>query len=378
MIKAEKCHSEGSVFMGNCSSPPSNFEQSREAISRAAQTNRLLTMEIEFSLRCNFRCPYCYVPQADFFNDELSPEEIQDAILQAKALGAQKIIILGGEPTLYPGIRVMIGFIRRQNLDVELFTNGSGVSRELAEFLFASKVRVVLKMNSFDPALQDRLTGKKGGYGIIQSALTVLKETGYPAGEEAFLAVSTVICRPNLLELPRLWQWLRDQGIAPYFEIITPQANALSNQWLFVEPVRLHALFRELSDIDRCRYGIFWDPQPPLVGNRCLRHLFSCLITSKGEVMPCVGLNVPLGNIRKRGLKEILAESQLLKDLKNHRHTIKGPCRTCDKADQCYGCRGAAYQMTGDYLASDPLCWRNADSEIFQPEFRPSTMVSGR
>lgn len=347
--------------MGNCSSRLPNFEQSRQAIIEAAQSNRLLTMEIEFSLRCNFSCPYCYVPHESFFHDELAPEEIRDAVLQAKALGAQKIIILGGEPTLYPRIREMIGFIRAQGLDVELFTNGSGVNPEMARFLFANKVRMVLKMNTFDPVLQDRLTGKKGAFGIIQSALTDLKEAGYPNHEDAFLAVSTVICHPNLPELPRLWQWLRDQGIAPYFEIITPQANALDNQWLFVDSARIHALFEELADIDRRRYGISWDPQPPLVGNRCLRHLFSCLVTSKGEVMPCVGLNVPLGNIRQRGLKEILLESRLLRDLKNYRHTIKGPCRTCDKADQCYGCRGAAYQMTGDYLASDPLCWRNTD-----------------
>jgi radical SAM protein with 4Fe4S-binding SPASM domain len=363
--------------MGNCSSQPSNFEQSQEAIIEAAKNSRLLTMEIEFSLRCNFHCPYCYVPPSDFFNDELTPEEIHCAILQAKAMGAQKIIILGGEPSLYPGIKEMIGFIRHQGLMVELFTNGSGVSQEFARFLFTNKVRVVLKMNTFDPALQDRLTGKKGAYDIIQSALTVLKETGYPSGEAAFLAVSTVICRPNLPELPRLWQWLRDQGIAPYFEIITPQANALNNQWLFVEPAQVYRLFKEVSDIDHRRYGICWDPQPPLVGNRCLRHLFSCLVTSKGEVMPCVGLNIPLGNIRERGLKEILSESQVLKDLKNHRHTIKGPCRSCDKADQCYGCRGAAYQMTGDYLASDPLCWRNADCDCVQPETGVSSVHCG-
>lgn len=38
--------------------------------------------------------------------------------------------------------------------------------------------------------------------------------------------------------------------------------------------------------------------------------------------------------------------------------TIKGPCNSCDMTDGCYGCRGAAYQLTGDYLASDPLCRR--------------------
>ncbi len=47
-------------------------------------------------------------------------------------------------------------------------------------------------------------------------------------------------------------------------------------------------------------------------------------------------------------------------NLKNYREMIKGPCRTCEKSSECYGCRGAAYQLTGDYLASDPTCWRNA------------------
>jgi radical SAM protein with 4Fe4S-binding SPASM domain len=188
-----------------------------------------------------------------------------------------------------------------------------------------------------------------------------LKDAGYPS-KEAFLAVSTVICAPNIDELPRMWRWLRDQNIAPYFEMITPQANALSNQWLFVDSLRVYELFKKLAQIDREHYDEHWDPQPPLVGNRCLRHMFSCLVTSKGVVTPCVGINVPLGNIRKDRLDVIIARSKLIKELKNHRQTIKGPCRRCDKAEHCYGCRGAAYQMTGDYLASDQLCWKNSQN----------------
>jgi radical SAM protein with 4Fe4S-binding SPASM domain len=76
-------------------------------------------------------------------------------------------------------------------------------------------------------------------------------------------------------------------------------------------------------------------------------------------VTPCVGVNLPLGNVRRQPLKTIVENSRVLKDLKNYRHTIKGPCNSCDMADGCYGCRGAAYQITGDYLASDPLCWRH-------------------
>ncbi|MCI5120939.1 MAG: radical SAM protein, partial [Candidatus Electrothrix sp. AUS4] len=65
-------------------------------------------------------------------------------------------------------------------------------------------------------------------------------------------------------------------------------------------------------------------------------------------------------NICKGGVADILHHSEEIKNLKNYRETIKGPCRTCEKAEECYGCRGAAYQLTGDYLASDPTCWRNA------------------
>jgi radical SAM protein with 4Fe4S-binding SPASM domain len=334
-----------------------DFEFDRAAIARAAAENRLLSMEIEFSLRCNFRCPYCYVPADSYFEGELSVAESRDVLTQARAMGARRIIILGGEPSLYPHIREMIDFILDQGMDVEMFTNGSGITADFAGWLFERRVRVVMKMNTFDPELQDRLSGKPGAGRIIADALERLIQAGYPS-ETAFMAVSTIICRQNLEELPRLWCWLRDQGIAPYFEIITPQANARDNQWLFVEPQALKVLFEELARIDRERYDRTWDIQPPLVGNRCLRHQFSCLVTSRGDVTPCVGVNLPLGNVRRQPLKTIVENSRVLKDLKNHRHTIKGPCNSCDMADGCYGCRGAAYQLTGDYLASDPLCWR--------------------
>ena len=79
--------------------------------------------------------------------------------------------------------------------------------------------------------------------------------------------------------------------------------------------------------------------------------------------MPCVGVTIPVGNIREEKLRDIIRDSEVIQDLRDYRHTIKGPCHTCEKADHCYGCRGAAYRLTGDYLASDPLCWKNLDRQ---------------
>lgn len=335
-----------------------NLEFSETEVREAVAAGRLLSMEIEFSRLCNFRCAYCYVEEREGSADELTGDEIHSVLLQAKQLGARKIIILGGEPSIYPQLPEMITFLADNGLAIEIFTNGSGVTKELAKLLASKKARVVLKLNSRNSHLQDKLAGKKGAHAIIDQALANLRSAGYPKNG-LFLALSTVICRQNIEELPDLWRWLRQEGIEPYFEVITPQANAVENSWLNVSGPELKELFTELAAIDREEFGRVWEPQPPLVGNRCMRHQVSCLVTATGEVMPCVGVTLAIGNIRKQPLAEILRSSSVLNDLKNYQETIKGPCKSCEKAAECYGCRGAAFQLTGDYLASDPTCWRN-------------------
>ena len=338
-----------------------NLEFSEAEVREAVAAGRLLSMEIEFSRLCNFRCAYCYVENRVARPDELTREEIRSVLLQAKELGARKIIILGGEPSIYPHLPEMLAFLADNGLAIEIFTNGSGVTAELASLLAQKKARVVLKLNSRDAELQDKLAGKKGAHAIIAQALANLRNAGYPKNR-LFLALSTVICRQNIAELPELRRRLRREGIEPYFEVITPQANAVENNWLNVSGPELKELFSQLAAIDRNEFDRIWEPQPPLVGNRCMRHQVSCLVTATGEVMPCVGVTLPIGNIREQTLVDILRTSNVLNDLKNYRKTIKGPCKSCEKAAECYGCRGAAFQLTGDYLASDPTCWRNCDT----------------
>lgn len=340
-----------------------NLEFSEEEIQRAVAEGRLLSMEIEFSRICNFRCSYCYVPTKSQLNNELTRQEIKDVILQAKELGAGKIIILGGEPSIYPYIQEMITFLSGQGLAIEMFTNGTGIDADLACVLAENRVRVALKRNSFDESIQDKLAGKAGAGAIIGTALANLQQAGYPS-DDLFLAISTVICQQNIDELPAMWEWLRKERIEPYFEVITPQENAVENKsWLSVDGMQLKRLFQKLSAIDREKYGRDWEPQPPLVGNKCMRHQVSCLVSATGDVMPCVGVTIPVGNIRENRLADIISTSEVINNLKNYREMIKGECRDCDKAEECYGCRGAAFQLTGDYLASDPTCWRNNCSQ---------------
>ncbi len=336
------------------------IEFTPQEIADAVRDGRLLSMEIEFNQSCNFRCIYCYASDAPARRNEMTREEFVDVIDQARELGARKIIILGGEPMLYPHIMDMVRHIRSLGMEIELFTNGANITPDTARELYENGARVILKMNTFDESLQDTLSGRKGAHGQIREAFASLKQAGYPS-EVRQMGISSIICRQNIEELPRIWEWARDQGILPYLEMMTPQGGARGHNMLELDSRTLEKFFRRIAEIDRTRYGIVWDPQPPLVGGECLRHQYSCAVNSEGFVQSCVGITIPIGDLRKQRLREIVRDSEVIQDLKNYMDLIKGPCKECDRLDRCYGCRGAAYQLTGDYLASDPLCWRNID-----------------
>jgi radical SAM protein with 4Fe4S-binding SPASM domain len=346
--------------MTTCQTRIYGSEFSQGEIEEAVKAGRLLSMEIEFNQVCNLRCIYCYALDNPGDRNELTVDEFKDVIRQAHDMGARKIIILGGEPLLYPHLMEMIVYIRDLGMEIELFTNGTKVTREMAQAFYEHDVRVVLKMNTFDESLQDTLAGRKGSYKLMQEALANLKEAGYPS-ETHPLGVSSIICQQNIDELPTMWEWLRDQNILPYFEMMTPQGGAKRHNMLEIDTRQVEEFFHRIAEIDRTKYGHVWEPKPPLVGGECLRHQFSCAVNSEGYVQSCVGITIPIGNVRKQPLKEILRDSEVVQDLKSYKNMIKGPCGECEKMNECYGCRGTAYQMTGDYLASDPMCWKNLD-----------------
>ena len=76
-----------------------------------------------------------------------------------------------------------------------------------------------------------------------------------------------------------------------------PKQPAVSQEEEQEAPEELEKVFCELARIDR-EYGYEWSPQPPLAGQKCLRHLYSCVVKSNGDVIPCVGLDCVIGSIR--------------------------------------------------------------------------------
>jgi radical SAM protein with 4Fe4S-binding SPASM domain len=335
-----------------------------DEVAACLRKKGLLSLELEFTRKCNLRCIYCYSSAGDAEEDEIGLEEMKSVIAQARDLGAQKIILLGGgEPLVFEGFGAIVEHIADLGMQQALFTNGTLLTKKTAQFLRYYGVAVIIKNNSLKPEVQDELAGVKGAFEMMKKGLSHLVNAGYPC-DEAMLGVQTVICRQNLAELPEMWEWARRQGFVPYFEIMTDQGRAKDHPSLAVSLSEIRALFEKLEAIDKANFSLDWHSHPTIAAFSCKRHLYSCLVNSRGFVQPCTGVDIPVGNIRNKSLAEILQESPVIDDLRNIYERIEGECRQCDHRYECYGCRGNAYQTSGNYLASDPACWHcNQKSE---------------
>jgi radical SAM protein with 4Fe4S-binding SPASM domain len=330
---------------------------SDDEIKKCGINSGLLSIELEFTKKCNLKCLYCYTEAGKATKNELTLDELKSVVSQAKELGAKKIILLGGgEPLMYDRLTDIVHYIHSLGLQQVVFTNGTLINDETAKFLFEQNVSVIIKQNSFDPEIQDELAGVEGTFWRIKRGMEILWQAGYPNGE-ASLGIQTVICRQNIDEIPRMWSWARERNIIPYVEILTFQGRARKNGSLQVSSERAKNLFEQLESIDNASFDIQWKTRPTIAAFSCKRHLYSSLVTAQGNVQPCSGVDIPVGNIRENSLKEIIDDSRVIRRLRNVYEHLEGECKDCSHSKECYGCRGNAYQMTGNYLASDPTCW---------------------
>lgn len=74
---------------------------------------------------CNLRCKWCYAADTGFKpSDDMPFEDAKKVVIFCKEAGIRTIILLGGEPSIYPFIHDLIRFIKSQGLRSVMVTNG--------------------------------------------------------------------------------------------------------------------------------------------------------------------------------------------------------------------------------------------------------------
>jgi radical SAM protein with 4Fe4S-binding SPASM domain len=330
-----------------------------EEIKAAREKGRLLSLDLELTKKCNLKCIYCYADGGNADPGELSLDEIFNAVDQAKALGAKKVTLTGGEPLTHKHFFDVAEYIRGAGLFVSLYTNGTLITPKMAGRLAELDIFPCVKLDAMELGIQDALAGVEGAFEGIIRGIEHLREVGY--GKEYQMNINTVITRLNYENLPEVWEWARENNIQPMFLRLGPKGRAKESDALAVNASKLKELFETLSKIDR-DFDEYWEPSTPFCGRGCNKQYISCYVGSSGVVQPCTGVDIPGGNIREKNLAEILESSEVFQIARNMEKNIKGACGVCEHQNICYGCRGLAFYMSGDFAGPDPLCWNNPDA----------------
>src|SRR4051794_32312357 len=101
------------------------------APARLSTETSLENITISLSLSCNQGCRHCWVSAGAAGPDELSDAEIEDLLLQARALGARHVKFTGGEPLIRKGFLGLVARAYALGYRISLETNGTALTRNV-------------------------------------------------------------------------------------------------------------------------------------------------------------------------------------------------------------------------------------------------------
>ena len=309
---------------------------------------------------CNLRCKHCYQEDYAFHMAEdrfYAYLEQYLAFVSARGLSPQ-INLTGGEPLLHPSFFTFAEEIRRRGAKWAVLTNGTLIDEEKAKRL-ASLTPVFVQVSldgvkdthdsirgagNFEKALRGIDLLKKADVKVLVS-FTAQKGN---AGDFAALAK---VCRKHKVD--KLW-WDRvvtddTERLAlstDEFAALVRQANEVQERFR-----RFHAK----TKIDNGRALQFLCAREPCV-YRCGAGGNLLIFLPNGDVMPCRRLPFVIGNLEKTPLEEIVAASDLMRELRETRPPEE--CRLCPKLSLCRGgAKCVTYARTGQLFARDVNCF---------------------
>jgi PqqA peptide cyclase len=325
----------------------------------------------ELTYACPLHCPYCSNPvNLGDYSDELTTQEWQRVLIEARELGVLQLHLSGGEPLQRRDLVEIVRDASRLGLYTNLITSGLGLSSRRAEQLRTAGLdHVQISIQADEPALADRIAGTPS-FERKKAAARLVKKLGWP------LTVNVVLHRGNIDRVDRILDMAADMG-ADRVEL----ANTQYYGWAWrnrdgllpsrVQLERAEAVVRATHGRLGGRMEIIYVapdyysryPKPCMGGWG--RRQFT--VVPNGDVLPCPtahALPLPPASVRQHSLAWIWERSPLFQRFRGT-DWMPDPCRGCDRREIDFGgCRCQAFQLTGDAGRTDPVCHLSPDHEL--------------
>ena len=323
-------------------SKPKGIDFIQTDIKQSLKKNYPLMLMLDFSIKCNLNCNYCFNSANEHIKaeNELNYQNYIDIITQARNIGIKTIFIPGaGEPTIDKNFWRILPLINKYDMIPLVFTNGLKLDKEKIKILYNNNATVGIKLNTFNHKIQDWIVGVEGYAKRRDYNLNLLIEQGFNKTNPTRLWLDTLICKQNFKEIKDIFIYTRENNLWPGINTLLhlgSGSNAETIKQLDVSISSIKNLFNQISRLDKEKYNYDWAPTPPYIGWYCNFYYFTMRIDNQGNVSKCLGTPI-IGNVlnEKRKLKENILEmywnSNEMKKLTNIDKNI-------DYFNKTYGC----------------------------------------
>jgi radical SAM protein with 4Fe4S-binding SPASM domain len=330
---------------------------------------------------CNLKCRHCYSDASDKpAPDELSNQESRRLLDELADWGIRLLIFDGGEPLCREDFYEIASYASAKGLRVVVGSNATLIDAAAAVKMQTAVVQAVaISIDGAKPETHDRFRGEEGAFSKALNGAKACNEAGLP------FQFNVVIRKRSLPEVPDILQLAVDSGAiaAEFFdlvqvkrvkqqcaeEVLSVDERRKVMEWLAeaqtdcpiiirVPACPMYPIILKQKNIQPKKFPANLLHRIPYYSRGCAAGMPNGYLTilPNGDIIPCMLLNIKLGNVREESITEIWDDSPVLARLRN-RSLLEGECGRCTHRDVCAGCRGRAYEETGNILAPDSGCW---------------------
>lgn len=164
--------------------------------------------------RCNYRCRYCEYWRLPHYQDEMTIEQWQKALLSLKEfIGSYHIEFSGGEPLLKKGFIDLVEFCHKQNIKWGVTTNGSCLTQANVERIVEARpFNINISMDSHIAEIHNYSRGVEGSLEKIITSIHRLTYEKKVRGVKFPIVIKPTVHAKNLQYLSDMPAWAYNIG----------------------------------------------------------------------------------------------------------------------------------------------------------------------
>lgn len=313
-------------------------------------------LDVDLTNCCNARCTFCSVSATSKRRD--GEMQGSDWLAFFKSLAGSpifRVALLGGEPLLVPEIYDIVSFLKSEQIDTRISTNGYLLSGANVRRLKAGGLSTLqISLDAPDARMHDASRGVKGLFDRATSGIAYARSLGMKC------VINFLVMRSTLHLVPGMIKLANGLGVTLSLSEFKPVGGGTSMLDQVLSGSELEAL------LDLKASGVSHGPYFEKAKNNsyCYVGLDRLYLSETGDVYPCDLFRdyspALLGNIKYDTLQHLWRNSAMLNYLRKYQ--VDGPsnptCNGCGTKATCKsGCLALAAIHKGDPFLGDPRCF---------------------